>query len=77
MERAEGLEVIERDLVSEQVEENVLEGARVAVGQDKAVAVEPLGIGGICVHKLAEEHVGHRGTAHGGARMAFECLKTL
>lgn len=36
------LEVLDRDLVPEEVEERVLEGAGVAVREDEAVAVDPL-----------------------------------
>lgn len=38
------LEVVDRDLVAEEVEEGVLEGARVAVREDEAVTVDPLGV---------------------------------
>ena len=35
--------------------------------QHKSVAVEPEGVGGVVVHKLSEEQVGHGCASHGHA----------
>ena len=67
---AELLEVVEGQVVAGQMEHGVLQGAGVAVGQDEAVAVVPLGVGGGVVHHLRPEQVGHRGAAHGSSGMA-------
>ena len=36
------------------------------VREDKAVAVDPVGVLGVESHELVEQDVGHRGHAHGG-----------
>lgn len=51
-ERTHGLEVIERELVAEEVEEDVLESAGVSVGEDEAITVGPLGVGRVAVEEL-------------------------
>lgn len=54
---AEVLEVIDGELVAEQVQQRVLEHTAVAVGEDKAVTVQPLGVLGVELHELVEEDV--------------------
>lgn len=41
-----------------------------AIGEDKAIAVGPVGGGGGEGHVLGPEEVGHGGAAHGGAGVA-------
>jgi len=55
---AEVLEVVKGELVAEQVEQGVLQDTAVAVGEDEAVTVEPLGVLGVELHELVEQHVG-------------------
>jgi hypothetical protein len=40
------------------------------VREDETIAVEPVGVLGVEGHELVEKDVGHRGHAHGGARVA-------
>jgi hypothetical protein len=63
---SEALQVVHGDIVTEQVEESVLEHATVAVGKNETIPVQPVGILGVEVHELVEEDVGHRGHAHRG-----------
>ena len=58
VELTEVLEVVEGELVAEQVEQGVLQDTAVAVGEDEAVTVEPLGVLGVEPHELVEQHVG-------------------
>ena len=46
-----------------------------SVREDKAVAIDPIGVLGIESHELVEEDVGHRGHAHRGAGMAGICFE--
>lgn len=71
---AEGLQVIERDAVAEEVQEGILQHAAVAVGQDETISVGPVGVLGVELHELVEEDVGSRRQAHGRTRMAGVCL---
>lgn len=46
------------------------------VREDKAIAVDPVGVLGVESHELVEQDVGHRGHAHRGAwvaRVGLEC----
>lgn len=46
------------------------------VRENKAIAVDPFGVLWVESHELVEQDVGHRGHAHGRARMArvgLEC----
>lgn len=45
------LEVIDGDLVAEEVEEDVLEGASVTVRKDEAVAVDVVRVGRVAVEE--------------------------
>lgn len=45
------LEVVNGNLVSEKVEENVLKSATVTVGEDKSISVDPLGVGRVAVQE--------------------------
>ena len=67
---AQRLEVAELQAVAGQEELAVLGQRRVAVGQDEAVAADPLGIGRVVAHDALVEQVGQRGQAHRGARVA-------
>lgn len=62
---AELLELVDGQVVARQVQHAVLQRAGVAVGQHEAVAVAPLGVLGVELHRLAEEHVGHGRAAMG------------
>mmetsp|Transcript_11426 Transcript_11426/g.28876 ORF Transcript_11426/g.28876 Transcript_11426/m.28876 type:complete len:294 (-) Transcript_11426:246-1127(-) len=53
--------------VSRQVEHCVLKGAGMSVGKDKAITVDPVGVGRRVVHDLAPQNMGHRSASHGGA----------
>lgn len=54
----EVLQVVEGELIAEEVEQGVLQHTTVAVGEDEAVTVEPLGVLGVEPHELVEEHMG-------------------
>ena len=52
------LEVLHRDLVTHEVEHDVLERTGVTVGEDESVSVVPLGVFGGRLHDLSPEDVG-------------------
>lgn len=57
------------------MQQGVLQHAAVAVGQNEAVTVQPLGVLGVELHEVVEQDVGNGGHAHGGtgvARVAVE-----
>eukprot|EP00053_Salpingoeca_punica_P011021 m.98695 g.98695 ORF g.98695 m.98695 type:complete len:479 (-) comp15561_c0_seq1:53-1489(-) len=67
---AEVLQVLDGEVVAREVQHDVLQGAAVAVGEDEAVAANPVRVLGRVVHELAPEDVGHGGAAHGSTRVA-------
>ena len=67
---AELLQVVDRQLVPGQMEHRVEQRARVAVGEDEAVPVGPLGVSRVVVHDVLPEHVRDRRAAHRRARVA-------
>jgi hypothetical protein len=50
----EVLEVVHGEVIAEQVEQGVLQNTAVAVGEDEAVTVEPLGVLGVEPHELVK-----------------------
>jgi hypothetical protein len=50
----EVLEVVHGEVIAEQVEQGVLQDTAVAVGEDEAVTVEPLGVLGVEPHELVK-----------------------
>ena len=64
------LEILDGQAVAEQVQQAVDQHGTVARGQHEAVAIEPLGIGGIVRHLLAPHGVGGGSRAHRHAGMA-------
>ncbi len=60
---AELLELRHRQVVAGEMQRAVEQRGGVAVGQDEAVAVDPLGVGGIVLHELVVEQVGDGGAA--------------
>lgn len=67
---AELLQVVDGDAVAEEVQQGVVQHAAVAVGEDEAIAVEPLGVLGVEGHELVEQDVGDGGHAHGRTGVA-------
>ena len=67
---AEGLEVVERQVVARQVQKAVEQHAAVSGRQDEPVPVGPVRIAGIVLEMALPEHVGHRGGPEGKARMS-------
>ena len=65
----ERLEVVHGDLVAEEMEEGVLQHAPMAVGENKAISIGPIGVLGVEGHELVEENVGGGGQAHRGSGM--------
>ena len=64
---AEGLDVVEVECRTREVEHRVLEDRGVTVGHDEPVAIWPLGVGRIELHHPREEHVGEGSERHRGA----------
>mmetsp|Transcript_4819 Transcript_4819/g.13917 ORF Transcript_4819/g.13917 Transcript_4819/m.13917 type:complete len:466 (-) Transcript_4819:590-1987(-) len=62
---AELLEVLDAHVVSHQVKEGVVEHRSVSSGQNEPITLGPLRVRAVGLHELLEEHVGHRGAAHG------------
>ncbi len=67
---AEGLEVVDAQVVAGQVQHGVEQHARVARGEHEAVAVRPRGVGRVVPEVTREERVRDGRGAHGHARMA-------
>ena len=67
---AERLDVGELQAVAGQVEHRVLEDRGVAVGQDEAVPIGPLGVVRVVLEDAAVEDVGERGERHRRALVA-------
>ncbi len=67
---AELLELLERKIVAGEVQDAVLQGRRVAIGEHKAVAIGPERVGRVVLHELVEEQVGHGRAAERGAGVA-------
>ena len=65
----ERLEIVHGDLVAEEVEEGILQHAAMAVGEDKAISVGPVGVLGVEAHELIEEDMRGGSQAHGGSGM--------
>ena len=57
-------------LIARQVQQGIEQHGRVAVRQHEAVAIRPVGVLGVELQVVAEQHRGRVGHAHGGARMA-------
>ena len=67
---AELLELRHRQVVAGEMQRAVEQRRGVAVGEDEAVAVDPLGVGGIVLHELVIEQVGDGRAAERGAGVA-------
>ena len=67
---AELLQLVEREVVAGEMERGVLEDARVAGGEDEAVAVGPVRVRRVVIHHLGVEEVRERRERHRGAGMA-------
>ncbi|MNV26154.1 hypothetical protein D3C71_1172690 [compost metagenome] len=66
---AEGLQLLDRQVIAAQVQQRVLQHRAVAVGQHEAVAVEPLGVVGVVTEIVVPEDLGDIGHAHRHAGM--------
>jgi hypothetical protein len=51
------------------------ENRRKYVREDKAIAVDPVGVLRVESHKLVKDNMSHRGHAHRGARVTRVCLE--
>jgi len=71
---AELLELRHGQVVAGEVERTVEEGRGVAVGEDEAVAINPLRIRGIMLHDLVVEQIGDGCAAKRGAGVAGFCF---
>ena len=60
-------EVVQGQAVAGEVQHGVEQDRGVAVGQDEAVPVGPVGVGRVVVHDPGEQHVGQWGEGHGRA----------
>ncbi len=69
-ELSEVLQVVEREVVAEQVEQRVEQHRRVACGQDEAIAQRPLGVVGIEAQMVCPDLECRPRQAHGGTGMA-------
>ena len=68
-ELAEKLELLHGNVVSDEVEHGVVQRNSVSVGEDEAVSVHPLGVGGRVLHHLVVEQVSDGSAAHGRTGM--------
>jgi len=69
VELAELLEVVHRQLVPEEVQDNVLEGTSVSVREDKPVPVDPARVLRVGLEESAPQQVGDGCHAHWGSRV--------
>ena len=67
---AELLELRHRQVVAGEMERAIEQHGGVAVGEDEAVAVDPLGVGGIVLHELVIEEIGDGGAGERCAGVA-------
>ena len=61
---AEVLDLFEGEVVTGEVEEGIEEHGAMSAGEDEAVAVEPVGVGGVVAEVAHPNRVGHGRTAH-------------
>ena len=67
---AELLQLSHGQVVAGEVQRTVEQRGGVAVREDEAIAVDPLGVGGIVLHELVVEQIGDGGAAEGCAGVA-------
>ena len=67
---AELLDLLERNVVTGHMEQAVEQHRSVSCREDKAIAVDPAGVGGIVLEEMRPQDVRHRRGAHRQARMA-------
>ena len=68
---AEVLDLVQRHvLVAQEIQQRIQQHGAVAGGEDEAVAVGPVRIGGVEFQELGEQHGGDVGGTHGQAGMA-------
>ena len=63
------LQVVDGQIVPGQMQQGVDQHGAVAVGEDEAVTVGPLGVGRVVLHVVVPQNLGDIGHAHGRARM--------
>ena len=63
------LNLIEREIVSSQVQQRIEQHAAMTRGQQKPIAVFPFGIARVVAHELRPQHIGHRRSAQRQTRM--------
>jgi hypothetical protein len=68
-------EILNAHVISEQMEERVLEHGAVTSREDKAVAVGPLGVLAVSSDKLLEEDIRHGSATHGETGMSRVSLQ--
>lgn len=59
------LQILERDIITSNVEHNVLKSTTMAVGENETITVDELGVLGVVSHELVEQDMSHRSTTHG------------
>jgi hypothetical protein len=67
---AEGLQVVDRDVVAGQVQQRVDQHRTVAVGEHEAVAVRPIRVGRVVAQHVVPQHLGDVGHAHRRPRVS-------
>ncbi len=63
-------DLLQRQIVAAQMQQGIQQHGAMAVGQHKAVAIEPSRIGRVMGQMLSPQHLGNIGHAHGRAWMA-------
>mmetsp|Transcript_16711 Transcript_16711/g.36518 ORF Transcript_16711/g.36518 Transcript_16711/m.36518 type:complete len:297 (+) Transcript_16711:1267-2157(+) len=62
-------QVLFANVVPRQVKHGVLQGTRMAIGQDESITVDPSGILARVVHDFAPKHMSHGCASHGSTRV--------
>ena len=70
MELAEALQLLHGQVVARQVQQRIEEQRAMAVGEDEAVTVWPLRVGGVVPQVMVPQHLGDLGHAHGHSRVS-------
>ena len=74
----ECLQIVDAEVVACEVQQRVDQGGPVTGGEDKPVAIAPLGVARIVLEEILPEHVGHRRRAHRQARVpGIGCLDSI
>ena len=59
------LQILDGNIITSDVEHNVLKSTTMTIGKNETITVDELGVLGVISHELAEQDMSHRSTTHG------------